>query len=303
MLAEKKRRARINNCLSQIRDIVCEGHDENDTDLDKMEKAEILEKTLEVLTKLRSQNKSYGSGSFPARRALAVKYASGFSSCAEESIRYIQCSKLVPPEVKVQIQNHLRSKARQVETVVQVTDTNVFNPTYQSYAKDFTPIQQASVRTGESRSCYIPSPIQSSTPISNPTPRFPVDEKQHFPDSTKVDSLQQDVYQQIYKPSAQRALNVHENSAFVKMSPSPVVPCPNSAEQPTTPVCRPQQTSGQTGSQGEQVMYTYYGYEPFPITPVSQYGSDLSSPVTPNSAVNLCTKPSQISPDAMWRPW
>uniref|UniRef100_A0A0B6Y9D3 BHLH domain-containing protein n=1 Tax=Arion vulgaris TaxID=1028688 RepID=A0A0B6Y9D3_9EUPU len=41
LLAEKKRRARINNCLMQIRHLVCDGQEEADTDLDKMEKAEI----------------------------------------------------------------------------------------------------------------------------------------------------------------------------------------------------------------------------------------------------------------------
>ncbi|RUS72576.1 hypothetical protein EGW08_019662, partial [Elysia chlorotica] len=63
LLAEKKRRARINNCLVQIRDLVCEGEDEKDSDIDKMEKAEILEKTLEVLTRFRREYNTSGFSS------------------------------------------------------------------------------------------------------------------------------------------------------------------------------------------------------------------------------------------------
>ncbi|XP_059167363.1 transcription factor HES-4-A-like [Physella acuta] len=185
LLAEKKRRARINNCLMQIRDIVCEGDEEKDTDLDKMEKAEILEKTLEVLTRLRHDySKTQTTNTFSTRRAMAVRYASGFSSCAEESIRYIQSSRLVPAEVKVQLQNHLRTIARRMETVVQVDDpnTNFTSPFHASastvsstspslsdiYVRDRAiageeqAIHQTS--TTDARHVYIPSPIQSSTP-------------------------------------------------------------------------------------------------------------------------------------------
>ncbi|BFZ23535.1 hypothetical protein BsWGS_26574 [Bradybaena similaris] len=124
LLAEKKRRARINNCLMQIRQLVCEEQDEQDTDIDKMEKAEILEKTLEVLTRLRHENPR-SSNTASSHTAMAVRYASGFSLCAEESIRYIQNSHLVPSEVKVQLQNHLRAIARRVELTVQVNGQNL----------------------------------------------------------------------------------------------------------------------------------------------------------------------------------
>lgn len=85
-----------------------------------MEKAEILEKTLEVLTRLRHENPR-SSNTASTHTAMAIRYASGFSLCAEESIRYIQSSCLVPSEVKVQLQNHLRAIARRVELTVQVS--------------------------------------------------------------------------------------------------------------------------------------------------------------------------------------
>ncbi|CAL1548013.1 unnamed protein product [Lymnaea stagnalis] len=180
LLAEKKRRARINNCLMQIRDLVCEGEEDKDTDLDKMEKAEILEKTLEVLTRLRHDYSSSTSGNtFSARKAMAVRYASGFSSCAEESIRYIQSSRLVPTEVKVQLQNHLRAIARRMETVVQVDDQNVnfgsnfptssvssssYLSTEKYTAEEAEQISGSHCETTEARGVYVPSPINSSTP-------------------------------------------------------------------------------------------------------------------------------------------
>ncbi|KAK0065340.1 protein hairy [Biomphalaria pfeifferi] len=186
LLAEKKRRARINNCLVQIRDLVCEGDNDKDTDLDKMEKAEILEKTLEVLTRLRhdySGSHSSSSSTISTRKAMAVRYASGFSSCAEESIRYIQSSRLVPTEVKVQLQNHLRAIARRMETVVQNDDSSIstaFLPTACS-SSSLSPIDKLlssenvlsstldrmsdnESSSVQSRIVFVPSPTSSSTP-------------------------------------------------------------------------------------------------------------------------------------------
>ncbi|GFS22601.1 transcription factor HES-1 [Elysia marginata] len=204
LLAEKKRRARINNCLIQIRDLVCEGENDKDSDIDKMEKAEILEKTLEVLTRFRrecnsSNLSSCGSSSSSlhsspsARQVMAVRYASGFSSCAEESIRYIQSSRLVPAEVKAQLQNHLRSIARrmenrvvEVEAVPQVSPAPVQFPhqyAVHPYPTPMSAVYPRGVPSGtlpgtnlvsssvpleeEPTSGFrIPSPIHSSTPVT-----------------------------------------------------------------------------------------------------------------------------------------
>ncbi|CAG5123991.1 unnamed protein product [Candidula unifasciata] len=190
LLAEKKRRARINNCLLQIRNIVCEGADDKDTDLEKMEKAEILEKTLEVLTRLRHDYRSpSSSSSYSTRKAMAVRYASGFSSCAEESIRYIQNSHLVPTEVKVQLQTHLRAIARRMEAGLQDESTEVnytqSYPTSPSLSSPSSSMMSGRLttvvesreemyKTDISRSqiseigTYTPSPIHFSTPISQP---------------------------------------------------------------------------------------------------------------------------------------
>ncbi|KAH9510334.1 hypothetical protein Btru_042804 [Bulinus truncatus] len=186
LLAEKKRRARINNCLVQIRNLVCEGDNDKDTDLDKMEKAEILEKTLEVLTKLRHDyggSQTSRSSTVSARKAMAVRYASGFSSCAEESIRYIQSSRLVPMEVKVQLQNHLRAIARRMESVVQNDDSN-FPSAFLNVASSssslstsekhsgtdnlltstYDRMSQSESNTPQPRGAFVPSPTSSSTP-------------------------------------------------------------------------------------------------------------------------------------------
>ncbi|XP_005109821.1 protein hairy [Aplysia californica] len=256
LLAEKKRRARINNCLMQIRDIVCEGDEDKETDLDKMEKAEILEKTLEVLTRLRTETGSSRDSSFSARKAMAVRYASGFSSCAEESIRYIQNSRLVPSEVKVQLQNHLRTIARQMETVVQVEEHPVSSYAIQmtppSASQDHVSFQRPPVSSFDSRRCYIPSPIQSSTPISQKLSNQPQQEQplvqcdgnvvveskpsedisdQSFIENKDPTFSEQEATstidrpsptsQQIFRPCPEHnILPVHENSAFVKMSGS-----------------------------------------------------------------------------------
>ena len=175
-----------------------------DSDIDKMEKAEILEKTLEVLTRFRRE---YNTASFSscssstsalhsspsARQVMAVRYASGFSSCAEESIRYIQSSRLVPAEVKAQLQNHLRSIARRMENrVVDVEAVPAVSPATVQFPHPYS-VNQYSTPTSavyprgvstplagagdlvsssmpseaESISGFrIPSPIHSSTPLT-----------------------------------------------------------------------------------------------------------------------------------------
>ena len=175
-----------------------------DSDIDKMEKAEILEKTLEVLTRFRREystanfstcgSSTSGLHSSPsARQVMAVRYASGFSSCAEESIRYIQSSRLVPAEVKAQLQNHLRSIARRMETrVVDVAAVPVASPTQAQFPHQY-PVHPYSTPTSalyprgapaprpggadhvsssvpsdaEAVSSFrIPSPIHTSTPVA-----------------------------------------------------------------------------------------------------------------------------------------
>ncbi|BFZ22991.1 hypothetical protein BsWGS_26030 [Bradybaena similaris] len=206
LLAEKKRRARINNCLLQIRNIVCEGEDDKDTDLEKMEKAEILEKTLEVLTRLRHDYTSPGNSSYSTRKAMAVRYASGFSSCAEESIRYIQNSHLVPAEVKVQLQAHLRAIARRMEAGLQEDSKDVsFTQTYPTSPSLSSPssssmfsgrlttaleskedIYRSDISRGQMSDIgsYTPSPIHFSTPTVQP----------HMPVSSTVSQPNQEEY-------------------------------------------------------------------------------------------------------------
>ncbi|GFO08317.1 hypothetical protein PoB_003482200 [Plakobranchus ocellatus] len=171
LLAEKKRRARINNCLIQIRDLVCEGSEEKDSDVDKMEKAEILEKTLEVLTRYRreyntmsfspSGNRTGLHSSPSARQVMAVRYASGFSSCAEESIRYIQGSRLVPAEVKAQLQNHLRAIAHRMES--RVSDIENL-PAVSPGSSQFTP--QYPLHPYSAQPSVMPRAVSSVLPVS-----------------------------------------------------------------------------------------------------------------------------------------
>lgn len=173
-----------------------------DADVDKMEKAEILERTLEVLTRLRHDS-IRSSNTFSTRKAMAIRYASGFSSCAEESIRYIQNSRLVPAEVKVQLQNHLRAIARRMETIVQV-DNQGF-PACSSSSSSTSPEKMTVPGVVRDCSCssavdrvedqtlndqsdirgyYIGSPIHSSTPgahhhlpVPTMTPQFETEQK------------------------------------------------------------------------------------------------------------------------------
>ena len=282
-----------------------------ETDIDKMEKAEILEKTLEVLTRLRSDHSKASRSGASAHKAMAVRYANGFTNCAEESIRYIQSSRLVPSEVKVHLQTHLRTIAhRQMETVVQVESP---------YAAMATPLNPTTTTTqGESRGYCMPSPIQSSTPVSHQLNVHPY----------QCDAMSNVQSSDPSNPN-KYILPVHKNSAFVKLdynSCSSTVTSDNVPVQSSTPQMpsyaemkfkiskSPSKQLLQspveslTNSYPDQTVYKYCGYEPYAVTPNNQSSSisydSNTSPQTPHNAINLCTKqPTQISPESMWRPW
>ena len=56
-LLERKRRARINKCLDEIKDMLVDAMQTEGESITKLEKADVLELTLKHLQKLKAQNK------------------------------------------------------------------------------------------------------------------------------------------------------------------------------------------------------------------------------------------------------
>ncbi|XP_067659222.1 enhancer of split m7 protein-like [Haliotis asinina] len=111
LMAEKRRRARINQCLSEIKGIVCGAEQQNDPNYDKMEKAEILETTVDYLRNVRKINTTHQH----VKEAVQARFQHGFSKCAEEILSYIQSLPGVSDNVHRQLRKHISRRMTQVQ--------------------------------------------------------------------------------------------------------------------------------------------------------------------------------------------
>ncbi|XP_052227790.1 transcription factor HES-4-like isoform X2 [Dreissena polymorpha] len=91
-LIEKRRRARINDCLTQLKTIVLGSSEQQAGRTSKLEKADILEMTVEfVKSRL---NKATGSEEpIPLKGDTSIKwdatYVAGYSDCLHEISRFL----------------------------------------------------------------------------------------------------------------------------------------------------------------------------------------------------------------------
>ncbi|XP_046564215.1 enhancer of split mgamma protein-like [Haliotis rubra] len=111
LMAEKRRRARINQSLLDIKDIVCGDQQRNDPNFDKMEKAEILETTVDYLRNVRKINTTHQH----VKEAVQVRFQHGFSKCAEEILSYIQSLPGVSDNVHRQLRKHISRRMTQIQ--------------------------------------------------------------------------------------------------------------------------------------------------------------------------------------------
>uniref|UniRef100_T1IVD9 BHLH domain-containing protein n=1 Tax=Strigamia maritima TaxID=126957 RepID=T1IVD9_STRMM len=79
-LLEKRRRARINNCLTELKDLLVETYKNDITEPSKLEKADILELTVRHLRELRQQQRVIVT----TRRTDANDFRVGYNECASE---------------------------------------------------------------------------------------------------------------------------------------------------------------------------------------------------------------------------
>lgn len=103
-IMEKKRRARINSCLSQLKTLVLEAMRKDSSQYSKLEKADILEMTVKHLRNLQRQQMSTALASDPN---VVSKYRAGFKECAGEVVKYLNTSQNVNDDMRSRIMTHL----------------------------------------------------------------------------------------------------------------------------------------------------------------------------------------------------
>ncbi|CAH1774406.1 unnamed protein product [Owenia fusiformis] len=118
-LMEKRRRARINNCLAELKSIVLEALKKDPARYSKLEKADILEMTVQYLqTVHKPPVDSAAPSQAPSRHSpdMFENYSMGYNSCVRETIRYMDTiDDGIDVEMKDRISGHLSKRTQNVD--------------------------------------------------------------------------------------------------------------------------------------------------------------------------------------------
>ncbi|XP_034950972.1 protein deadpan-like [Chelonus insularis] len=105
-IMEKRRRARINQCLEELKSLILEAMKKDPSRHSKLEKADILEMTVKHLQTVQRQQLSTAVATDPA---VLTKFRTGFSECANEVSRYVNHLENVDSSVKQRLVSHLNN--------------------------------------------------------------------------------------------------------------------------------------------------------------------------------------------------
>lgn len=111
-MLERKRRARINRCLDELKELMVTALQNEGENVSKLEKADILELTVRHLHTLKRQHQLI----LTPEQNYADKFRAGFSQCAQEVSQFLTS----PPECEDRssgnrLLQHLGSCVRQME--------------------------------------------------------------------------------------------------------------------------------------------------------------------------------------------
>ena len=156
-LLERKRRARINKCLDELKDLMVFAlqSEPEGTDLNKLEKADVLELTVQHLQKLKHQKMLHVNPSLDEDR-----FRSGFTSCANEVSRFLSSVPGVNLQFGTDLMSHLGSgltKATSSSTTSPLS-VNTVSTSAPSAPLPLSPISDGGYNSGRDSS---PSPALS----------------------------------------------------------------------------------------------------------------------------------------------
>lgn len=117
-MLERKRRARINRCLDELKELMVGALAAEGENVSKLEKADILELTVRHLHNLRRQR---ALGLTP-ESAYADRFRAGFTHCAAEVTNYltVHAGTAVDPAASAKLLQHLGTCIHKIDTDLQV---------------------------------------------------------------------------------------------------------------------------------------------------------------------------------------
>lgn len=112
-IMEKRRRARINESLGQLKTLILDALKKDSSRHSKLEKADILEMTVKHLRNLQRVQMS----ALSADATVLSKYRAGFNECMNEVTRFLSTSDGVNSEVRSRLLSHLSGCMGQMMSV------------------------------------------------------------------------------------------------------------------------------------------------------------------------------------------
>ncbi|CAI9614358.1 unnamed protein product [Staurois parvus] len=113
-IMEKRRRARINESLSQLKTLILDALKKDSSRHSKLEKADILEMTVKHLRNLQRVQMTAALSTDPT---VLGKYRAGFSECMNEVTRFLSTCEGVNTDVRTRLLGHLANCMNQINAM------------------------------------------------------------------------------------------------------------------------------------------------------------------------------------------
>lgn len=136
-MLERKRRARINRCLDELKELMVTAMQSEGENVSKLEKADILELTVRHLHTLKNQQQLIAES-----QSYADRFRDGFSQCAQEVSKFLTSPiEKIEPNANRKLLQHLSSCVNQLDNVSQ----NILHCPQRSYTPPNTPPTKVSL--------------------------------------------------------------------------------------------------------------------------------------------------------------
>ncbi|XP_055849380.1 enhancer of split mbeta protein [Episyrphus balteatus] len=132
-MLERKRRARINKCLDELKDIMVECLTQEGEHITRLEKADILELTVEHMKKLRAQKQlrlgGVIAGIQDSKATIAESFRAGYVHAANEVSKTLATVPGVSVDLGTQLMSHLGHRLNYLQVIVPTVPTTSSSPT------------------------------------------------------------------------------------------------------------------------------------------------------------------------------
>ncbi|XP_076229831.1 enhancer of split mbeta protein [Nomia melanderi] len=160
-MLERKRRARINRCLDELKDLMVTALQAEGENVAKLEKADILELTVRHLHTLRAARRL----TLTPENSYADRFREGFTQCAQEVSSFLSTpvAAAVHPAAGAQLMRHLGGCLRRLEGPASnsVGNTNTASTTVNAVGKPSAASPASNVMVNVPQNVYTPpqSPV------------------------------------------------------------------------------------------------------------------------------------------------